>query len=243
MELLRVPIEQIDVNPWNPNRMNPVQMNGLKESLRKFPQILEGQRIIVWKPRFSEEKYQILNGEHRYRASLDLVEEGRTEFATVPIGVVTDINEAAAKLISLTLSNCGEEDYEKKTRLIISIKNEISLTDIANTIGADQMFMNAVSRMADTDLNLVAKPMEKANADINAAFDDIGGLDGLLQKAGVNDVPSCDIPELVFIKVTPDVRRCLELAVKEKLSGPEIIQLACKARLSELRQAERDASD
>jgi ParB-like chromosome segregation protein Spo0J len=236
MELLTASIDQLEKNPWNPNAQTPLQFNALKESLRRFPKVLEGQRIIVWKPKPDEDKYQILNGEHRWRACRDLIEEGRTEFAVIPIGLVTDIDEATAKLISLALANVGEEDYEKKVKVIVSIKDEISLTDIANTIGADQKFIDIVSAIQqpsfDDLLSTAGDPLK-----IDNEFESIGGKEGFEKAAGLDKVKTCDIPMFITVECTGNILRVLEYAQKENLKPAEVIQLACKAHWDYLKES------
>lgn len=129
MEMKVVDIKKVMLNPWNPNKMTERKYQGLKNSIQKFPEVLEGNRIIVRKV---DNKYQIINGEHRYKALMEL---GHKEIPIMDLGKVPDDE---AKLLTLTLANVGTEDFDKKLRIIDSILESFDLKSVVETIGESE---------------------------------------------------------------------------------------------------------
>lgn len=133
MQLLRVSLEKIHPNPWNPNRMEKIKFDALKTSLKEYPELLEGQRIIV---REIEDGYEIINGEHRFNALTELGEE------EVFIQNLGEIDDDKAKFMTLALANVGEEDDNKVMDIINNITDSFDLKNIANLVGMDYDKLN-----------------------------------------------------------------------------------------------------
>lgn len=108
-----VPIEQVEVNEWNPNQMTDavfeelvkeIQSNGFDEPVIVVP---------------NGEKYRIVNGEHRYKAAKQL------GLPRLPIVLKRDWDESTQKLQTVRRNLLrGELDKVKFTKLVNDIVNE-----------------------------------------------------------------------------------------------------------------------
>lgn len=144
MELITVDLDKIRVNPWNPNRMTKPKYEALKKSLQKFPEVMEGSRIIVRE--MGKDQYQIINGEHRFKALKEL------GFKDASIQNLGKVDDDKAKLMTLTLANVGTEDYDQKIRIINDIQSAFDLKEIALTIGEEYNALSAIIDDLNTDL-------------------------------------------------------------------------------------------
>lgn len=153
MELFDCPVGDLVENDWNPNSMPQTRFDALVESMRKHPELIEADRLVV---RSKGTQYEILGGAHRFRAAQ------LNEFKKIPVGNLGVISDAEAKLISLILNNHGEEDFDKKLNVIHSIKSQMSLNDIANSIGENYNTLNTLI----TDMELKTDGIQKVMSDI-----------------------------------------------------------------------------
>lgn len=123
INILQVEVGLLQPNPWNTNAVGLQNFEKLKGSI---------DRLGFFKPilvrELSDGSYQILGGEHRWRAA---IEQG---IATVPVITVGQINDVVAKQMSLVDNErYGEDDQLALQRLIEEIQSEtgFSLSEIA----------------------------------------------------------------------------------------------------------------
>lgn len=176
-----VDIDDIMPNTWNANRMEPKKFRALKRSLKAYPDILNGQRLIVWQNPECPDNYEILNGEHRWRACKEI---GVTE---LPCYVVKNITLAQAKLITMAMSNTGKEDDAKKVAVIKTILNDYKTDEIANLIGVDGVELRTlVESMISTPDEIVkafdsyktgGDPVEPSDAEMKEAMNIFATID------------------------------------------------------------------
>ena len=128
-------------NPWNTNVVGAMNFDKLKNSI---------DRLGFFKPILVRDMpdgtYQILGGEHRWRAA---VEQG---MATVPVTTVGTVDDNIAKQMSLVDNErYGEDDAVELQRLIESLQSELdySLSEIAPY--DDEMFAT-LARETSVDL-------------------------------------------------------------------------------------------
>lgn len=106
--------DQIDPNPWNPNKMTERQNEALQESLSIYGQLAE---IIVRPHPVEPEKYQIIDGEHR------LSEFNNDE---VWVNVVEGLSETQAKKLTITLNETrGKADKIELANLLSDLDQEV----------------------------------------------------------------------------------------------------------------------
>jgi len=117
MEVKEIPIDQIEPNPWNPNRMSKREFEALKQEIQKRGQIYP---IVVRE--LENGKYQIIDGEHRWKAMKEL------GYRTIKIINLGKVDDRLAKILTVNLNQIrGEFDIEALYTLIESMisKEEI----------------------------------------------------------------------------------------------------------------------
>jgi len=128
-----LPIAKVEANPWNPNKQNERQYAAEIES------ILDNGFIAPILVREHEGNYQIIDGEHRWRALQEIAEkklEGKENVKdlikqrTIP-AVVLEIEEARAKKLTVIMNETrGQADLVSLGHLLA----DISLT-LGDTLG------------------------------------------------------------------------------------------------------------
>lgn len=104
------PIKLTDLIPSNDNFYAVDKIAELKASIEMFGVL---QNLIV-KPREGG-KFEILAGERRYRACVELVAEGKTEYEYVPCGIQGERDEIKEQILLIITNSTQREltDYEK----------------------------------------------------------------------------------------------------------------------------------
>lgn len=224
LELKEVNPKDLVPNDWNPNVLNELKFKALKNSVKQFPEILEGQRIIVRQHPKEKGKYQILNGEHRNRIATEL------KFKTVPIGVIDEPDDNKAKLISLALANVGEEDYDKKLDVIFDIQKEIDLSEIANLIGEDKNTLATIVDELHQDTSSLVETFEKYSNPENST-DAEKGADDYFKILGINpeEIAKNEIPSMLKLPVSGSIRKAIQKGFDEGFeTAYSVIQESCK---------------
>lgn len=224
LELKEVNPKDLIPNDWNPNVLSELKYKALKNSVKQFPEILEGQRIIVRAHPMEKGKYQILNGEHRYRIATEL------KFKTVPIGIIDEPDDNKAKLISLALANVGEEDYDKKLDVIYDIQQEIDLSEIANLIGEDKNALATIVDELHQDTSSLAETFGKYTATPEAGTAEKVAED-YFETLGIDpaDIGKNEIPSMLKLPVSGNIRKAIQKGFDAGLeTAYSVIQEACK---------------
>jgi len=124
MEVKEIPIDQIEPNPWNPNRMSKREFEALKQEIQKRGQIYP---IIVRE--LEDGKYQIIDGEHRWKAMKEL------GYKTIKVINLGKIDEKLAKILTINLNQIrGEFEDLEFAELLKSLLQEMSIQNLANEI-------------------------------------------------------------------------------------------------------------
>jgi ParB/RepB/Spo0J family partition protein len=147
---LRVPIGQLVPNPWNPNEMDPEVYEKARQSIRQFGFI---DPITV--RQLPDGMYQIIDGEHRWRAAKD---EGLDD---VPI-IVIDVSDADAEQLTFILNELrGKPNPQKLANLIrdLAAKRPMSELEAVLPLRRQQLAAMVAERRDAIDWNsLQAKP-------------------------------------------------------------------------------------
>lgn len=141
---VELPLALLEPNPWNPNRMGPENYARLKRELgRGFLSPL------LVRPR--GDRYQIVDGEHRYRLALEL---GR---ASVPC-VVAPLSDREARLKTLQMNGLrGENDPDQLGRLLAELRAELDPQKLAALLPWSADEIEAMTRLAVRDAGAAAK--------------------------------------------------------------------------------------
>ncbi|HEY9704991.1 MAG TPA: ParB/RepB/Spo0J family partition protein [Allocoleopsis sp.] len=109
-----IPIKNIIPNIWNPNVMDAQTYQALKESFTEFGDI---DPILV---RDLGDKYQIIDGEHRYKIAREI---GLDKIQSI----VIDVSDNQAKRLTQIMNRTkGKDDPEKLMNLLDSLLQEMS---------------------------------------------------------------------------------------------------------------------
>ena len=201
-----------------------MKYNALKNSVKRFPEILKGQRIIVRGHPSKKDKYQILNGEHRWRIACEL------KFKTIPIGLLDEPEDTKAKLLSLALANVGEEDYNKKLDVIFDIEKKINLSEIAELIGEDKNTLATYVDELHQDPSSLVATFEKYSTsdDITPAEEE---AEDYFEILGINpeEAVKTEIPSMLKLPVSGNIRKAIQKGFDEGIeTAYAVIQEACK---------------
>ena len=131
LDISILPIDKVLPNPWNPNKQNDRQYQAEIQS------ILDNGFIAPILVRKQGEDYQIIDGEHRWKALNEIFERGLegkwnlpelAKSLTIP-AVVLDIGNAQAKKLTIIMNETrGQADLAELGTL---------LADIATDLGDD----------------------------------------------------------------------------------------------------------
>lgn len=126
----------LDPNPWNPNKTKERQQKAIAESLATYSQILD---IIV---RPIGDRYQIIDGEHRYD---ELTDE-------VYVTVLHGLSDADAKKLTIVLNETrGEADKIELAQLLANLSEELEGDELLNALPYEQSELDELVKLAQVD--------------------------------------------------------------------------------------------
>lgn len=110
---LEVDIDQIQPNPWNPNQMDSKTFEKEKKSITELGFL----GSVLVREHNVKGYYQILDGEHRWKA---LKELGYTKVTIENIG---EISDEEAKLLTVLINNLrGKDDVFKRAKILEALQ-------------------------------------------------------------------------------------------------------------------------
>ena len=137
-EVKLVEIEKLKPNEYNPNQMTEEQFNSLVEDIKENG--LVGQPIIV------NDKNEIIDGEHRFRAMKWL------KYKKVPVVYFNPQNEEHQKILTIGWnSKRGEMSPAKLAGIIQELNQRHSLSELSQKLGysqrelRDKLSINAIT--------------------------------------------------------------------------------------------------
>jgi len=128
-----IPAERISVNRWNPNRMTAAMYAKALESIKTYG-FVDPLTVREDMTRGGiEPVYEIIDGEHRFRAGSDL---GMTEFPCVVVHGLTD--DQARKLTVVLNELHGQADPDKMGDLLSDLLSRTDLEDLMVALPYDE---------------------------------------------------------------------------------------------------------
>jgi ParB-like chromosome segregation protein Spo0J len=118
-----VPVRDVSPNPWNPNRVPDHVMHGLVENVRRLGFVAP---ILVRRSPEAPRMFEVVDGEHRWRAAL------AAGLERVPV-VIRDLTDVEAKAQTLALNKLrGEMEPAEVARIVAEVEEAgIDLTEFA----------------------------------------------------------------------------------------------------------------
>lgn len=164
LSMEHVAISSVEPNPWNPNKQNERQYQAEIES------IVQNGFIAPILVRKNDTKYQIIDGEHRWKALKQIAADGTkakhnvpdlVASQTIPV-IVLDISDTAAKKLTIIMNETrGRADLSDLGALL----QDISLTlgdDLITGLPYTDGQLKELMGIADFDWdNFDAEPSEK----------------------------------------------------------------------------------
>lgn len=134
-----VNIDTILPNTWNPNENDEFMTEHIKQSISEFGFV---DPITV---RVVGNKYEIIDGEYRWKA---LKELGETTIKIINLGKVSD---SVAKQLTLNLRNRGDENGIKLAELLRELESDIGIDEIIKNIPIPQVDIEALLTLTNFD--------------------------------------------------------------------------------------------
>ncbi len=122
VRFVEIRLDMLVPNPWNPNEMDPEDYEKARESIRRFGFI---DPITV---RQICESYQIIDGEHRWKAAKD---EG---LEAVPVAII-DVDDADAEQLTFILNELrGRPNPQKLAALVRDLASKRSMSELESVL-------------------------------------------------------------------------------------------------------------
>lgn len=147
LETRVVAIAELRPNPWNPNKQSDFIFERERESIKEFGFVdpVTVRRVP------GQEGYEIVDGEHRYRAAK---EEGYTSISIVDLGEIPDSH---AKRLTVVLNETrGEPDTTLMADLIKSLSDES--VDLLAVLPYSEQELKRYLDIANFDLSTLEMP-------------------------------------------------------------------------------------
>lgn len=123
-----LPITAVEPNPWNPNKQTDRQFEAEIESI-----LTNGFIAPILVRSIGDNKWQVVDGEHRMRALTIIINEKRDGKGNIPElvanaeipAIVIDVNEASAKRLTVIMNETrGRADMAALAELLGSIADD-----------------------------------------------------------------------------------------------------------------------
>jgi ParB family transcriptional regulator, chromosome partitioning protein len=123
MEVVDLPLAQLQEAPWNPNQMDEAMLHRLRESLSRYGLV---ENLVVRPLR--KDTYEVLSGNQR----LQVLRELGTEAAPC---VVVHLNDTQARLLSQALNRIqGEDDLGLRAELLRKVLKVMPQQEVLNLL-------------------------------------------------------------------------------------------------------------
>lgn len=153
MIITELPITSLCEAPWNPNQMDEVMANRLRESLSRYGLV----EPLVVRPRDSS-TYEVLSGNQRLR----VIESISLE--TVPC-VIVSLRDPEAMMLAQALNGLrGDDDLALKGELLRNILSSIPENEVLSLLPETAESLKSLATINQIDLAEHLKAWEQAQA-------------------------------------------------------------------------------
>jgi ParB family chromosome partitioning protein len=141
MQMVNLPLDQLQEALWNPNQMDEATMNRLRESLTRYGLV---QNLVV-RP-LDKGCYEVLSGNQRLQILREL------KHSPVPCMVV-NLDDAHAKLLGQALNRIhGEDDLGLQAELLRAVLQALPQRDVLKLLPETTQSLQAVASLGQEDL-------------------------------------------------------------------------------------------
>ncbi len=126
LAITELPVDLLQPNEWNPNRMTPEIRKKLQLNLKRDGFVAP---LLVRK---LGDRYQIVNGEHRWQIAQEL------EYETVPCVVLEDLDDRRARILTVNLNELGGDPVPSLlAKLLHELEEETPISELAAVLPYD----------------------------------------------------------------------------------------------------------
>lgn len=144
---LIVKLSEVQPNGWNPNVMNKEMYRKELASLRKFGYV---NPILV---RAKGKGYEIIDGEHRWRALHEL------GYEEAEVTMIEGLNDEEAKQLTIVLNETrGRADPEKLGGLLRDLLEDVPKTDLLDVLPLSPIDFDRLSGLEEFDWGGLGTP-------------------------------------------------------------------------------------
>lgn len=146
LETSTIPIDALTPNAWNPNRQTAFQFQKEKESITTHGFIVP---VIVRD--LGEGRFEIIDGEHRWRAAREL------HFTSIPINNLGPMTDLQAKKLTIILNELkGKSDSIELSKLVADILSQTSYADVLHDLPFEPFDINSLLSLSKFDWSTVS---------------------------------------------------------------------------------------
>ena len=148
IDVKAVPIDSLKANPWNPNKQSDFVFEKEKNSITQFGFI---DPITVRET--AKGKYEILDGEHRWKAAKAL------KFKQVPVNSLGKLDTATAKKLTVILNELrGSYDMVDLAKLVKGLSDEVGIDDLLRDLPFTDQDLKNIIDAAQFDMDTLKRP-------------------------------------------------------------------------------------
>jgi ParB family chromosome partitioning protein len=141
MQMVSLPLDQLQAAPWNPNQMDAAMLQKLRESLTRYGLV---QNLVV-RP-LGDEIYEVLSGNQRLQILREL------QHSPVPC-VVVNLDDAKARLLSQALNRiAGEDDLGLKAELLKQVLKSLPEQEVLKLLPETTQSLQAMASLGQEDI-------------------------------------------------------------------------------------------
>ena len=153
-KLILLRAEQLEPNPWNPNRQDDETFLKEKVSIRRFGFVVP---IIARPHPDKDDIWQIIDGEHRLKAGAELQ---MVEYPTYDLGPISD-HEAMQLTIVLNELR-GKPEEKKLGEILKTLLNRETLDSLTEVLPYTKQDVGRIAQLPDFDWNQFKQRTQKA---------------------------------------------------------------------------------
>lgn len=154
-ELRWVPLEHLHPNVYNPNQMDAFMFDKEVESIRRF-----GFAAPIIARHLDEGEWEIIDGEHRLKAALQL------GLATIPIWDLGPVDDVIAKQLSIVLNETrGSAEKQKMADLLQDLLKSETTESLIGVLPYSKEAFNELAALPAFDWESFEKQAPKGSQD------------------------------------------------------------------------------
>jgi len=153
MEMVDLPLSELEEAPWNANTMDKKMLARLRESMRRFGLV---ENLVV-RPK-GESRYEVLSGNQRLR----VLREAQAE--TVPCVVVV-LDDARARLLAQALNHIrGEDDLGLRAELLRQVLKGVPEAEVLALLPETADSLQSLASLGQQDMAEHLQAWQQAQA-------------------------------------------------------------------------------